>query len=217
MRSIGIGGAESTAIPALSVVRPTRSFEVAWSRLEAEIRACERCPLHQTRTNAVIYRGSPRPKIIFVGEAPGATEDRVGLPFVGRSGLLLDAALREADVPPEAFGILNLIKCRPPKNVFDRAAAGACRPYLDRQLALLGPSVLVSVGAQALRSLDPGAPRVLLAAGQPRALGSRALFPLIHPAAAMRSRALAERWRNDFATLGTWLHGSGPLSAREPI
>ncbi len=91
-----------------------------------------------------------------------------------------------------------------------------CRPYLDRQLELLHPSVLVSLGAYALGALDPSAPRVLLAAGQPRPLEGRMLFPLIHPAAALRSRLMAQRWRSDFAAFGTWLARTGGLSSREP-
>jgi uracil-DNA glycosylase len=217
MRSIGVGAAGATAFPPSPSTETTRPFAAGWTALEAEIRACERCALHRTRTNAVIYRGSPRPRVVFVGEAPGATEDRVGLPFMGRSGHRLDVALHDAHVPPDAYGVLNLVKCRPPKNLFDRAAAETCRPFLERQLALLQPSVLVSLGAHALRSLDAAAPRVLLAAGQPRALGDRVLFPLIHPAAALRSRTLMERWRSDFAALETWLYSRGTLSAREPI
>jgi len=154
---------------------------------------------------------------VFVGEAPGATEDRLGLPFVGRSGQRLDAAITEVAIPPDDVGILNVVKCRPPRNVFDRTAAATCRPYLDRQLALLDPPILVSLGAHALRILDPDAPRVLLAAGRPRPAGERVLFPLIHPAAALRSRALAERWRTDFAAFGRWLAPAGNAPAREPI
>jgi len=152
---------------------------------------------------------------VFVGEAPGAAEDRLGLPFVGRSGKRLDAAIAEARIPPDEFGILNLVKCHPPKNRFDRMAAATCRPYLDRQIELLRPSILISLGAHALRSLDPGAPRVLLAAGHPRPLDGRVLFPLIHPAAALRSRAMTERWRSDFAALGTWLARSDVTPSRQ--
>jgi uracil-DNA glycosylase len=194
---------------------PTVGFSAEWDDLERTIRACRRCPLGATRTNAVVYRGSPAPRIVFVGEAPGANEDRLGVPFVGRSGQRLDAAIAEAGIGPSEFGILNLIKCRPPKNRFDRAAAATCRPYLDRQLDLLRPAILVSLGAHALRALDPRAPRVLLAAGHPRRLEGRALFPMIHPAAALRSRALAERWRADVAALRTWLTLPHPVFARE--
>jgi uracil-DNA glycosylase len=179
----------------------------AWEALSDEIRACRRCPLGSTRTQAVVYRGSLAPSVVFVGEAPGATEDRIGLPFVGRSRLRLDAAIGRVGLGPDQFGVLNVLKCRPPANRFDRSAARTCRPYLDRQLELLGPRALVSLGASALRSLDAEAPPMLQAAGRPRSWGSISLFPLIHPAAALRSRRLAERWDSDVVRLGAWLAG----------
>jgi DNA polymerase len=105
------------------------------------------------------------------------------------------------------FGVLNVLKCRPPGNRFDRAAARTCRPYLDRQLALLDPEVIVTLGAQALASIDPQAPRVLLAAGRVRPGTVPAVFPLLHPAAALRSRRWRERWEHDVQTLARWLAG----------
>ncbi|MCI4342838.1 MAG: uracil-DNA glycosylase [Thermoplasmata archaeon] len=217
MHSKGFRGTESGPGTAATAGSSAGTWGTAWAGLEQEIRSCTKCPLHATRMNAVIYRGSRAPRVVFVGEAPGATEDRLGVPFVGRSGQRLDAALAEAEIPPDDVGILNVIKCRPPSNVFDRTAAATCRPYLDRQLALLDPPVLVSLGAHALRLLDPEAPRVLLAAGHPRTSGERVLFPLIHPAAALRSRALTARWRTDFSALGRWLAPAGSAPAREPI
>jgi len=177
----------------------------AWDRLDREIRACRKCPLGNLRSHAVVYRGGRHPRVVFVGEAPGAREDALGLPFVGRSGERLDAAIARLPLPPEEVGVLNLLKCRPPANRFDRKAAETCRPYLDRQLDLLAPPVLVSLGAHALRALDPGAPAILRTAGTPRPLSGRTLFPLIHPAAAMRSRRLASRWNDDVESLRRWL------------
>ncbi len=141
---------------------------------------------------------------MFVGEAPGAEEDRIGLPFVGRAGRRLDDATVRLGLADDEFGLLNLLKCRPPANRFDRAAAAACRPFLDRQLALLRPAALVTLGASALRALDPGAPPVLSAAGRPRPSTDPPLFPLVHPAA-LRSRRLYRRWDDDLRALGVWL------------
>jgi uracil-DNA glycosylase len=216
MRSTGSGSSGFPVAPPFPLDSHAPEFGSKWDALEREIRGCTNCSLHAHRTNAVIYRGSATPRVVFVGEAPGATEDRWGLPFVGRSGKRLDTAILEAGLGPEEFGILNLIKCRPPQNRFDRVAATTCRPYLDRQLELLHPPILVSLGAQALRSLDPGAPRVLLAAGHPRRLNGRFLFPLVHPAAALRSRAMAERWRTDVVALRAWLDRSSVVSSGEP-
>ena len=181
---------------------------VAWERLSDEIRTCRKCALHATRTQAVVYRGSLAPSIVFVGEAPGAAEDRAGIPFVGRSGRTLDAAIARLALAETEYGVLNVLKCRPPGNRFDREAAATCRPYLERQLALLSPRVLVTLGSPALHALDPGAPPMLAAAGRVRADRKIPLFPLIHPAAAMRSRRLAARWSADLARLADWL-GSG--------
>ena len=176
----------------------------AWAELSEEIRSCRRCPLGSHRTNAVVYRGSLTPRVVFVGEAPGAEEDRTGLPFVGRAGRRLDDATHRLGLEDDEFGVLNVLKCRPPGNRFDRAAATTCRPFLDRQLALLRPAAVVTLGASALRALDPGAPPILTAAGRPRPSGDPPLFPLVHPAA-LRSHRLYRRWDDDLRALGTWL------------
>ena len=166
-----------------------------------DIASCTRCPLHETRTHVVVYRGGPRPSTVFIGEAPGAEEDRQGRPFVGRSGRLLDESIAGLGLTASEFGIVNLVKCRPPKNAFSPSAAATCRPFLDRQLELLGPELLVSLGAHALAALDPSAPRVGLSAGTERTSSGRRLFPLLHPAATFRSRRNLDRWRADLERL----------------
>ena len=195
----------TTGVPTRSETLPPHSAKDAWQDLSQEIRSCRKCRLHSTRTQAVVYRGSLTPRILFVGEAPGVAEDLAGIPFVGRSGQRLDAAIARLGLTEEEFGILNLLKCRPPQNRFDRDAARTCRPYLDRQIELLSPQVLVTLGSPALHALAPDAPPILTAAGRPRRGSSRPLFPLIHPAAAMRSRRFAERWSHDVEALGQWL------------
>ena len=160
-----------------------------------------------------MYRGGLAPRVVFLGEAPGAAEDRVGLPFVGRSGQKLDAAIDRLGLAPTEFGVLNLLKCRPPGNRFDRRAAETCRSFLDRQLAYLRPRLIVSLGAHALRALDPTAPPILRAAGSPRTGGTVPIFPMLHPAAAMRSRRWSDRWERDLAELGAWL----AASAAQPV
>ncbi|MGA8665079.1 MAG: uracil-DNA glycosylase [Thermoplasmata archaeon] len=204
-----------SAFPAGRARRPTEPD--AWGQLQHEIESCTRCPLHATRTQVVVYRGSRRPRIVFVGEAPGAEEDRLGVPFVGRSGRRLDAALAAIGLPADAIGILNLIKCRPPENRFHPLAARTCRPFLDRQLALLRPTVLVTLGAHALAAIDPAAPRILQCAGEPRRVDGRDVFPMIHPAAALRSTRMAHRWKTDFDRLGNWLPSVGRETARESL
>jgi len=156
-----------------------------------------------------VYRGSLTPRVVFVGEAPGAEEDRTGLPFVGRSGRELDRAVASIGLSGAEYGVLNVLKCRPPGNRFDRRAAATCRPYLLRQLDLLRPEAIVSLGAHALHALEPSAPPVLGAAGRLRTSGDLPLFPLIHPAAALRSRRLRTRWEQDVRALGAWLAQRG--------
>ena len=181
------------------------SFGPEWARLAREIAACTRCPLHRTRRQVVIYRGAPRPRVLFVGEAPGAEEDRVGLPFVGRSGRRLDRAIEAIGLREGDFGILNVIKCRPPSNRFSRTANVACRPFLDRQLALLRPEWIVTLGAHALSAFDADAPSVTRCAGTVRSWGSTPLFPMRHPAAALHAPKYRKRWERDVQRLADHL------------
>lgn len=184
---------------------PLVGFSPAWSALAGEIAACTRCPLHRTRRHVVVYRGGPRPWALFVGEAPGADEDLAGIPFVGRAGKRLDAAIGFLGLGPEAFGVLNVVKCRPPKNRFSPEAASACRPFLDRQLALLRPGVVVTLGAHALAAFEPNVRRITEVAGIPRQWGATPLFPLLHPAAAMHAPKYRDRWDHDVRGLDRFL------------
>ena len=173
--------------------------------LAAEIEACRRCPLGSIRNRVVVYRGPTRPEVVFVGEAPGAEEDRTGVPFVGRAGRRLEQTLTKGGVDLRAVGFLNLIKCRPPENRFDRSAALACRPFLDRQLALLQPNVVVPLGAHALRAFAPRAPTITVASGRALAGPTGAVFPLLHPAAPLHNPRLRSRFDRDVRSLGEFL------------
>jgi uracil-DNA glycosylase len=199
--------APSSSAPSARAADPLAEPErrAAFERLSEEIRSCTLCPLSRSRQHAVVYRGSLAPQVVFVGEAPGAAEDREGVPFVGRSGRVLDRAVARLAAGLGEYGVLNVLKCRPPANRFDPSAARTCRPYLDRQLALLQPSAVVPLGARALAALDPDAPPILTASGFPRRGSGRWLFPLVHPAATLRSRRMKARWEADVARLGAWL------------
>ncbi len=174
----------------------------AWESLGERIRSCRACRLGFDRTQAVIYRGARSPDLLFVGEAPGAEEDRLGLPFVGRAGRRLERALTAVGIDVGRAGFVNVLKCRPPGNRFDPAAARACRPHLDAQLGLLRPDLLVPLGARALSALDPTAPRITDCAGALRPGGDRPIFPLLHPAAPLHDPRLRERWQRDLEALG---------------
>ena len=179
----------------------------AWDLLSAEIAACTRCPLHRTRTHVVVYRGGPRPRVLFVGEAPGRDEDLAGRPFVGRAGRALDRAIEHVGLAAGEIGVVNLIKCRPPGNKFSASAARTCRPFLERQIALLAPERVVTLGRHALHALAPEAPPISRAAGHPQVGPTGTVFPLLHPAAKMHAPKYAAQWETDLTALRAWLEG----------
>ena len=125
-----------------------------WAQLRARVAACVRCSLSTTRTQTVFGVGNPHAEWLIVGEAPGAEEDRQGEPFVGRAGQLLNSMLRAIGLAREQVFIANVLKCRPPGNR-DPAAAEAreCLPYLERQIELLQPKVMLAVGRISAQNL----------------------------------------------------------------
>jgi uracil-DNA glycosylase len=126
----------------------------AWEQLAAEVSGCVRCGLHTTRTQTVFGVGNRHAELLVIGEAPGAEEDRQGEPFVGRAGQLLNSMLRAMGAPRETVYIANLLKCRPPGNR-DPAPeeVRCCQPYLQRQIELLDPRLLLAVGRIAAQNL----------------------------------------------------------------
>jgi len=140
-----------------SARRQQQQAEQARQQLEqiaAETRRCQKCPLGSVRTNAVPGEGKPTAQIIFVGEAPGADEDAQGQPFVGRAGQLLDKIIAAMGLKRRDVFIGNILKCRPPGNRDPRLEEiTACLPYLQRQLEVISPSIIVALGAHAARTL----------------------------------------------------------------
>ena len=125
-----------------------------WSELRDTVSVCTRCSLHETRTQTVFGVGSESADWMIIGEAPGAEEDRRGEPFVGRAGKLLDEMLRAVGLARDSVFIANMLKCRPPNNrdpAVDEAAS--CRAYLDRQIALVSPKLILAVGRIAAQQL----------------------------------------------------------------
>jgi uracil-DNA glycosylase len=188
--------------------------------LYREVRACTRCPLHETRTKAVFGAGDADADLMFVGEAPGADEDRQGLPFVGRAGQLLNQMLEGIGMSREDVFIANVLKSRPPGNRDPQPLEiEACRPYLFEQIRLIEPTVICTLGnfATKLLSGNPAGITKVRGAPQVHELGGRAVFllPLFHPAAALRTPAVKETLREDFATLPSLL-AMGPPAGPEP-
>jgi DNA polymerase len=160
--------------------------------LAEEVAACTKCTLATSgRAQVVVSRGDPGSKLVFVGEAPGAEEDKQGLPFVGRSGQLLDKlAKEEIGLERDAFYVCNVIKCRPPGNRDpEPEEIEACRPYLERQLELLQPKVVVTLGNFASKQLLQTKEGITKLRGKSYAYPGRphvVLIPTFHPAAVLR-------------------------------
>ncbi len=181
---------------------------------------CERCPLHETRNRVVFGSGSADAELMFVGEAPGAEEDRRGLPFVGRAGNLLTELLEGIGMKREDVFIANVLKCRPPGNRDpEPIEIETCRPYLERQVELIQPTVIGTLGNFATKLLTGSPTGITKVRGtaQQHILGGRPvlLFPLFHPAAGLRTPAVADQLRQDFELLPELLDSPLPEPADE--
>ncbi|MEN8114709.1 MAG: uracil-DNA glycosylase [Actinomycetota bacterium] len=168
--------------------------------LRTEALACTACRLAEGRTHVVFGDGSPEADVVFVGEAPGQREDEQGLPFVGRSGQLLDQLLEEIGLERSDVYIGNVVKCRPPKNRDPRPdEIDACKGYLREQLQLIDPKVVVTLGnfsSKLLLRTETGITRLR---GTAYEWWGRHLVPTFHPAAALRGSArVLEDMRYDF-------------------
>jgi DNA polymerase len=168
-----------------------------------EARGCVRCPLHQTRTTVVFGSGNADADLMFIGEAPGANEDKLGLPFVGQAGKLLDKLLGEIGLERADVFICNTIKCRPPNNRDPQPnEIESCAGYLHRQVELIEPSVICTLGNFATKLLRDDMTGISRLHGREevRTIGSRAvrLYPLYHPAAALYTPSTLEMLRADF-------------------
>jgi uracil-DNA glycosylase len=167
---------------------------------------CERCPLSATRNQVVFGAGNADADLMFVGEAPGAEEDRRGLPFVGRAGGLLTELLEEIGMSRADVFIANVLMCRPPGNR-DPAPLEieSCHPYLFEKIRLIEPRVVCTLGNFATKLLTGSGTGITRVRGTPQVhdLGGRTVFllPLFHPAAALRTPAVAETLRSDFRAL----------------
>ena len=187
--------------------------------LYREVSNCALCPLAETRTKTVFGAGNADAELMFVGEAPGAEEDRQGLPFVGRAGQLLSELLGEIGLSREDVFIANVLKSRPPGNRDPMPnEIEACKPYLWKQIALIQPTVIASLGNFATKLLSGNQTGITKVRGTPQVheLGGRTvfLFPLLHPAAALRTPAMKQTLREDFAKLPGLLEEALPQPAQ---
>lgn len=171
---------------------------------------CTMCPLHEDRITVVFGAGDADADLMFVGEAPGAEEDRLGMPFVGRSGGVLDQLLEGIGIARDDVFIANVVKCRPPENRDPSAAEiETCSPYLERQIELVQPRLICTLGNFATKLLSADNSGITKVHGQvtPTTFGSMeiVLYPMFHPAAALRSPSYAEGLREDFKRIPSLL------------
>jgi DNA polymerase len=175
-----------------------------WSDLaevSSAVRVCEDCALSRGRTNAVPGDGNPSSNIMFIGEGPGFHEDAQGLPFVGQAGQLLNDLLAEIGLKREAVYITNVVKCRPPKNRDPQPdEIKECSKYLDRQIELIHPKVVVTLGRFSMDRFFPGQ-RISKVHGSARRIGRRTVLPMYHPAAALHQPSLRQTLSDDFAKI----------------
>jgi len=182
---------------------------------------CELCPLAETRNSVVFGAGNADADLMFVGEAPGAEEDRQGLPFVGRAGGFLTELLAGIGLKREDVFIANVLKCRPPGN---RDPEGeeidSCRPYLESQVELIEPRIIGTLGNFATKLLTGNPTGITRVRGtaQEHVIGGRPVYllPLFHPAAGLRTPAVADQLRQDFEAIPGLLERALP-EGPEPI
>src|SRR5918912_3373294 len=170
-------------------------------KVASEVIGCPLCKLSRTRKNAVPGEGQLSAKIMFIGEAPGHSEDKEGRPFVGAAGRILDDLLKKAGIERSQVFITNVVKCRPPNNrVPEEDESAACRPYLDRQIALIQPKVICILGKTAYSSLL-GGNSITANRGKIVEKAGRKYFLTIHPAAAIYNRSLLSVLQADLKKL----------------
>ena len=166
----------------------TGAAEFGWDELRTAVAACTRCRLHESRTQTVFGVGNPAADWMIIGEAPGAEEDRRGEPFVGRAGKLLDEMLLAIGEKRQSVFIANILKCRPPNNRDpSQDEAASCRPYLERQIELVQPKIVLAVGRIAAQQLLQSDAPVGRLRGTVHRLGAVPLVVTYHPAYLLRS------------------------------
>lgn len=168
-------------------------------RIAEEIRACTLCRLCEQRTHAVPGEGNHASKVVFVGEGPGKNEDEQGIPFCGASGRLLDELLASINMTRQDVFITNIVKCRPPNNrdPLPDEKETCARTYLDRQLAIIKPLLIVTLGRHALSHFIPNL-KISEVHGQPKRYNSQVFLALYHPAVALYNGGMRETLQQDF-------------------
>lgn len=177
-------------------------FDGDWDEMERAVSACGRCALCKTRTQPALDEGDRHAAIMLVGEGPGREEDRLGRPFVGPAGQLLDRMLAAVDLRRDEVYITNIVKCRPPGNRNpEDAEAQACLPFLRRQFMLVQPKIIVCLGAVAARHVYDPMARITRDRGKWAVKNGIHILPTYHPAALLRDEQKKRDAWKDFQSL----------------
>ena len=187
-----------------------------FDKIERQIHNCTLCTLGTKRTKAVPGNGSRTADVMFIGEGPGFYEDQQGLPFVGRAGQLLNEMLESIGMKREDVYVTNMIKCRAPNNRDPLPIEiNACAPYLDRQIDMISPKIIVTLGRYSTGKFFPDVPISKLR-GKPSTWKGITIYPMYHPAAALRNSNLKAALERDFQNLPSLLHEEPAPSPAHP-
>lgn len=184
--------------------------------LHAKIRGCTLCKLHRGRTHAVPGEGPADAEVMFIGEGPGFHEDKQGRPFVGAAGQFLEELLASIDLKREQVFITNVVKCRPPANRDPEPdEIDACQPYLDRQMEIIRPKIVVTLGRFSMARYFPNA-KISQIHGQAKKMGGVIYYPMYHPAAALHQPSLRSTVEEDMRRIPELIANIDRLDEEEP-
>ena len=187
------------------------------TELYKEIAVCKRCELSQGRTRTVPGEGPENAEIMFIGEAPGFHEDRQGRAFVGAAGKFLEELLASIGLTRDEVYICNVIKCRPPGNRDPQPdEMAACKPFLDRQIELVQPKLIVTLGRFSMARYFPNT-KITRIHGQPKRIGNRIYYPMFHPAAALHQPKWRAVVKEDMLKIPQILKEAAQLGEAEPL
>lgn len=185
--------------------------------IRQRVEKCIDCVLHHSRVKSVPGEGPTNASIMFIGEGPGFHENQQGKPFVGQAGKFLDELLSMADLKRDDVFITNVVKCRPPGNHDPQPdELEACGKYLDRQIELINPKIIVTLGRFSMAKFF-GAVKISQIHGKSKKIGDRLIVAMYHPAAALHQPALKNTLLEDFSKLKTYLQNAPSINQREEI
>jgi DNA polymerase len=186
-------------------------------RIAREVSVCTKCALHESRKKAVTGEGPADAEVMFIGEGPGFHENEQGRPFVGASGKFLDQLLEQAGLLRGEVFIANVVKCRPPGNRDPQPdELEMCNQYLEAQIGVIDPSVIITLGRISMGRYFAGA-KITSIHGQMQNIGGRFIIPMYHPAAALHQPALRPSMLADFAKLPDQLNEARAALGRTPV